>query len=111
MCIRDSYSGPGYPGGSGGTSLFGAYCYATGGGGGVWEYPYGGSGGDGVNGSLNIPGSHLGSSYLSPPAKPPSLTSAGIIGSRYGGGGGSGDGAYANFAGAAGATGVVIIEY
>jgi len=129
-------------GSTGGTSSFGAYCSATGGAGSVPAFPgnnyrvwYGGAGGVGSGGNININGGNGGpegmipidntapdiianfangwggTSYLSAGSevrRGRNLSSDGVPGLDYGGGGGGcGDRA----AGGPGAAGVVIVEY
>lgn len=111
----------------GGSSSFGSYCSATGGGAGLGTTIYannGGVGGIGTNGDLNIGGGGGGAgiSYVrniagaggnsifggggAGVATPGILYTTANPGQAYGGGGGGGVGA-----GGAGANGVVIVEY
>ena len=124
-------------GSTGGTSSFGAYCSATGGGGGGRVSPseptvYSGVGGVGSGGTLNIRGSGGGGSSLQ--QKSPNtvliggeggsshmgggarmdegIAGPGRAGGSYGGGGGGGDeGNGTSGNGGPGAAGVVIVEY
>ena len=138
--------GPQAAGGTGGTSSFGAYCSATGGTGGPGNYfgvpnsNYGGDGGSGSGGNLNLQGGHGspalppypsgsylmfrgmgGSSHLAGNSRSGGSMNAGpgnagatygsnVNGKNYGGGGG---GATSNgdTPGGAGAPGVVIVEW
>jgi hypothetical protein len=111
------------PGQAGTTSSFGAYCSATGGGGGN-QGPggstggggngAGGYGGVGVSGDLNISGTY-GLNYIAGGYGGNTILGAGgavtQTGRQYGGGGGGGAYVYDTLNGYAGANGVVIVEY
>lgn len=99
----------------GGTSSFGAFCSASGGGGGPWGQGIGALGGIGSNGDLNIAGGATGysdetsgASIFGGSARRDFSSAAN--GRNYGGGGAVGDSDSGTPSGS-GANGVVVVEY
>jgi hypothetical protein len=99
----------------GGTSSFGAFCSASGGGGGPWGQGIGALGGIGSDGDLNIAGGATGysdgtsgASIFGGSARKD--YSSAPNGRNYGGGGAGGE-SDGNAPGGSGANGVVVVEY
>jgi hypothetical protein len=113
-------TGPGGSGGTGGTSSFGAHASATGGAGGT-----GGNGavgttganGTGSSGNINIPGVRTGiisggqAIMYSIGGSSTNANAAGVAGSGYGAGGSGAQSNPGTFNGAAGTSGIIIIQY